>query len=281
LKTRPVDLALVLFVCLIWATNYFVIKAVLPYVDPITFAFLRAVLGGLFVFAIGGYAVKGIRRGDVLWLAVLGLFNVALFLVLLNVSLQTANAGVDSTLVYTQPVLVAALAPLVGESMTRSRVAGIAAAFGGIVVIFLPNILDSTLVVGDLYALLASLSWAIAIILFKRWRTGIRATAVTAVQSVIGGAFILPALALGHPFLDPVPLFWVYLAYNVVLSSGLAYVIFWRVLSRMPAAQFTSYFFLVPTFAVIIASAMQLSAPPAFEVAGTALVAVGIIAVNR
>jgi drug/metabolite transporter (DMT)-like permease len=272
---------LVLFVCLIWATNYFVIKAVLPYVDPITFAFLRAVLGGLFVFSIGGYAVRGIGRGDVLWLAVLGLFNVALFLILLNVSLQTANAGVDSTLVYTQPVLVAALAPLVGEGLTRSRVAGIAAAFAGIVVIFLPNILDATLVVGDLYALLASLSWAIAIILFKRWRTGIRATAVTAVQSVIGGAFILPALALGHPFLNPVPLFWVYLAYNVVLSSGLAYVIFWRVLSRMPAAQFTSYFFLVPTFAVIIASAMQLSAPPVFEVAGTVLVAVGIIAVNR
>ncbi len=275
------DLVLVLLVCLIWASNYFVIKAVLPFVDPITFALLRAVLGGLFVFAIGGYAVRGIGRGDVLWLAVLGLFNVALFLIFLNVSLETANAGVDSTLVYTQPVLVAVLAPLVGEAMTTKRVAGIAAAFAGIVVIFLPSILSSTLVVGDVYALLASLSWAIAIILFKRWRTGINATAVTAVQSVIGGAFILPALALGHPFLNPVPIFWLYLAYNVVLSSGLAYVIFWRVLSRMPAAQFTSYFFLVPVFAVIIASAIQLSTPPVNEVAGTALVALGIIAVNR
>jgi drug/metabolite transporter (DMT)-like permease len=281
LKVKTYDLSLVLLVCLIWAANYFVIKAVLPYVDPITFAFLRAVLGGLFVFAIGGYMVKGIRRADLLWLVLLGLFNIALFLIFLNVSLQTANPGVDSTLVYTQPVFVAALAPLVGEQLTRSRVGGIAAAFAGIVVIFLPSIASSTLVVGDLYALVASLSWAIAVIIFKRWRSRINATAITAIQSVIGGIFILPVLAAGHPFLHPAPLFWVLLAYNVVLSSGLAYVIFWRVLARMPAAQFTSYFFLVPVFAVIIASALQLSAPPLNELAGTALVALGIVAVNR
>jgi drug/metabolite transporter (DMT)-like permease len=281
MKARLFDLSLVLLICLIWASNYFVIKAVLPYVDPITFAFLRAVLGGAFVLALGGHVVKGIRRVDVLWLTLLGLFNIALFLVFLNFSLVTVNAGVDSTLVYTQPVIVAVLAPLVGERFTRKRVVGITAAFAGIVVIFLPSILSSTLVVGDLYALLASLSWAIAIILFKRWRTTIDAKSVTAIQSLIGGAFILPVLAYGHPFINPVPLFWVLLGYNVVLASGLAYVLFWRVLSRMPAAQFSSYFFLVPVFAVTMATVLQLSAPPLTEIAGTALVALGIIAVNR
>ncbi|MDA4114208.1 MAG: DMT family transporter [Thaumarchaeota archaeon] len=281
MKVRPLDLSLVLFVCLIWAANYFVIKAVLPYVDPITFALLRAVLGGIFVFAIGGYAVKGIGRADLLWLVALGLFNVTLFLVFLNVSLVTADAGVDSTLVYTQPVFVAALATLVGERLTRNRVAGISAAFAGIVVIFLPSIVGSSLVIGDLYALIASISWAISIIIFKRWNSRLNVNSITAIQSVLGGTFILPVIAFGHPFLDPMPLFWVLLGYNVVLASGLAYVIFWRILSRMPAAQFTSYFFLVPVFAVIMASALQLSVPPPNEIAGTLLVALGIIAVNR
>jgi drug/metabolite transporter (DMT)-like permease len=193
----------------------------------------------------------------------------------------TANTGVDSTLVYTQPVLVAVLAPMVGERMTRNRAVGIAAAFAGIVVVFLPSIASSTLVVGDLYALGASLSWAIAIILFKRWRTALNANSVSAIQSVIGGLFIIPALASGHPFLDPTPVFWVLLLYSVVLASGLAYVIFWKILSRMPAAQFSSYFFLVPVFTVIMASALQFSVPPLNEIAGTALVAVGIVAVNR
>jgi probable blue pigment (indigoidine) exporter len=280
-KTKLVDVTLIIFVCLIWAGNYFVIKGVLPYVDPITFALLRAVLGGAFVFAIGGYAVKGITRRDLVWLLALGLFNVALFLVFLNASLVTANTGVSSTLVYTQPVIVAALSPLLGEKLTRNRIAGIAAAFCGIVVVFLPSIIAANFVVGDVYALAASASWAVAILLFKRWKPSMNTNAVTAVQSVFGGVFILPVLAFERPFLDPTVAFWIFLGYNVILASGIAYVVYWKILSRMPAAQFTSYFFLVPVLATIMASIFQLSVPPVNELLGTLLVAVGIVAVNR
>ncbi len=281
MKARAVDLSLIILVCLIWAGSYFVIKAILPFVDPITFAFLRATLSGIFVFAIARFRTDGMGRVDVAWLVALGLFNVALFQIFLNVSLVTASAGVDSTLVYTQPVIVVALAPLIGEAMTRNRLIGIGAAFAGIVVIFLPSILSSNLVVGDLYALLASVSWAIAIILYKRWKTSLNVNTITAVQSLVGGAFILPAVAFTHVYLTFSPLFLLLLLYSVVLASGLAYVIFWKVLSRMPAAQFSSYFFLVPVFTVIMASVFQLSVPPLNEIAGTALVALGIVAVNR
>lgn len=257
------------------------IKGALAYADPITFALLRAVLGGVFVFAIGGYAVRGTTRRDMLWLLALGVFNVAVFLVLLNASLLTANVGVSSTLIYTQPVMVAALSPLFGERLTNSRVAGILAAFAGIVVVFLPSILSASLVVGDIYALGAAASWAVAILIYKRWKPTMNVNALTAVQSVIGGAFILPVALAASPFLDPAPPFWFYLGYNVILASGLAYVIYWKILARMSAAQFTSYFFLVPVLATVMASAFQLSVPPLNELAGTALVAVGILAVNR
>ena len=281
MRERPLDIVLIVFICLVWAGNYFVIKGALAYVDPITFALLRAVLGGLFIFAIGGYAVKGITRKDLGWLTALGLLNIAVFLILLNISLLTVNEGVDSTLIYTQPVMVAALSPFWGEILTRNRKLGIAAAFAGIVVIFLPNILGSTFVLGDILALGASASWAVAVLLFKRWKPTINVNAVSAIQSVIGGVFILPAFAFVPVFFEPTLGLWAYLAYNVILSSGVAYVLYWRILSRMPAAQFTSYFFLVPTFATIMGSVFQLSVPPLNELAGTALVAAGILAVNR
>lgn len=280
-STKATDILLIFFVCLIWAGNYFVIKGVLAYVDPITFALLRAVLGGLFVFAIGGYLVKGITRRDLGWLLLLGVFNVTLFLVMLNASLLTANIGVTSTLVYTQPVLVAALSPLFGERLKRSRVIGIAAAFAGIVVVFLPSILSASLVVGDVYALGAAASWAVAVLIYKTWNPSINASTLTAVQSVLGGVLIFPVVALGHPFLDPTLPFWLYLGYNVVLASGVAYIIYWKILGRMSAANFTSYFFLVPVLATVMASIFQLSIPPVNELAGTALVTIGILAVNR
>lgn len=281
MKERWTDLALVLSVCLIWSGSYFVIKAILPYIDPITFAFLRSSLSGLFVFAIAKFSMGGLRRSDAPWIIALGLFNVALFQIFLNVSLITAAPGVDSTLVYTQPIFVTALAPLIGEAMTRNKMVGIGAAFAGVVVIFLPSILSSSLVVGDLYALLASISWAIAVILFKRWRTAVNTNTITAVQSLVGGLFILPAVAFTHVFVIVNVQFILLLSYSVILASGMAYVLFWKALSRMPAAQFSSYFFLVPVFTVLIASALQLSVPPANEIAGTALVALGIVEVNR
>lgn len=280
-KTKSTDVLLIVFVCLIWAGNYFVIKGVLAYIDPITFALLRAVLAGLFTFAIGGYAVRGITRRDLLWLFALGVFNIAFFLILLNASLLTAKVGVSSTLVYTQPVLVAALSPLMGEKLTRIRVLGIASAFSGIVVVFLPSILTATLVIGDLYALGASASWTTAVLIYKRWRPSINANAVTAIQSVIGGALIAPVALAAGPSLHPALPFWLYLGYNVFLASGLAYVVYWRILRDMSAAQFTSYFFLVPVLATVMASLFQLSVPPVNELAGTALVALGILAVNR
>jgi drug/metabolite transporter (DMT)-like permease len=280
-RERPTDVILIISVCLVWAGNYFVVKGVLVYVDPFTFALLRALLGGAFIFAIGGYAIKGITRRDLTWLLGLGLFNIALFLILLNISLLTFFEDAATTEIYTQPVLVAAISPLFGENLTRNRKIGIAAAFAGVVVIFLPNIISSALVAGDVYALAAAGSWAVAILIFKRWKPTINVNSVTSIQSMIGGLFILPTLALEKPFIDPTLDFWLFLAYNAILASGVAYVIYWRILSRMSAAQFTSYFFLVPVFATVMASIFALSVPPVNELFGTALVALGILAVNR
>jgi drug/metabolite transporter (DMT)-like permease len=281
MREKPIDVLLIIFVCLVWAGNYFVVKGVLSYVDPFTFALLRAFLGGAFIFVIGGYATKGITRRDLAWLLGLGLFNIALFLILLNLSLLTVTEGVDSTLIYTQPVMVAAISPLFGESLTRNRKIGIAAAFGGVVVIFLPSILSSAFVLGDVYALAAAGCWAVAILIFKRWKPTMNVNSVTSIQSMIGGLFILPTLALEKPFIEPTVDFWLFLAYNVLLASGIAYLIYWRILSRMSAAQFTSYFFLVPVFATAMASIFALSIPPVNEIFGTVLVALGILAVNR
>lgn len=282
MQTKLLDTLLIIFVCLVWAGNYFVVKGVLAYVDPFTFALLRAFLGGAFIFAIGGYAIKGITRRDLKWLLAMGLLNIALFLILLNLSLLTVNPGVDSTLIYTQPVFVAALSTFVGDTLTRRRKLGIAAAFGGIVVIFLPSIISSTFVVGDIYAVVGSFCWAVAVAMFKTWKPTINVIAITSLQSLIGGVFIIPSLFIFEkPFIDPTVDFWLYLGYNVILASGIGIVLYWRILSHMSASLFTSYFFLVPVFATIMGSIFALSVPPVNELAGTALVALGIVVVNR
>ncbi len=53
----------------IWAVNFFVLKNALVFVDPVSFSFLRAFLGGAFVLLLGGYKMKGLTRRNVAMLS--------------------------------------------------------------------------------------------------------------------------------------------------------------------------------------------------------------------
>ena len=117
--------------------------------------------------------------------------------------------------------------------------------------------------------------------MFKKWKPRADARAVQGVQSLIGGALIVPVLAVEKPFVDPTLQFWLLLVYSVVLASGLTYTFFLTLLARMPATQVTSYLFLVPVLATIMESIIKASVPAPNEVVGTALVAIGIVVVNR
>lgn len=264
----------------IWAGNFFVLKNALAFVDPITFSFLRAFLGGAFVLALGGYKMKGLSRRNVAMLSFIGLFNVSLFQILLNVGLTTVSPGVASTLLYTQPVFVAALSPLVGESLSYRKMGGIVAAFGGVVLIFLSSFSGVAVVIGDVLVLGSSLAWSISVLLYKKWNVSGDGRGVS-VQLIAGSVFILPVFAFQEPILEPNPIFWVYLLYNIVLATGAGYIIFWGLLSKTPASELTSYLFLVPALTTVFGSVLAFSIPPWNEVVGTLLVALGIVAANR
>ena len=275
------NFTLIFVMCSIWAGNYFVIKYSIAYSSPILFALLRSVGAGLFLLLISGTELRRLSRRDIGYLALIGLFQVSIFYITLNVGLETVNSSVAATLVYTQPVLVVALSPLVGERLTPMKVVGVVAAFIGVGTIFLPDLETSGLAIGDALELIASLSWVVSILIFKSWKHTLSHYTVPGVQNMIGALFILPFLPLEAVRLDAVPLFWVYLAYITILGSGISYAIYFRALSRMQASVFTSYLFMVPVLTTVFQSIITLTLPGAYEVIGTVLVSAGIIIVNR
>ncbi len=274
------DPLLLILICLIWSGNYFAIKRSLAYIDPNTLALFRVLLGGLVVLAAGRVSFAGVTKRALAWCAILGLFNSALFLVFLNRGLTTVNSGVAATLVYTQPLIVALGSPLAGEKLTKTKLFGVGAAFAGVVIVFLPSLSGSSPSGGDFYELGAAISWAISILLFKKWNTTLDGFTVTGLQSVISSIFVLPFVFLGAPFLTPNIQLWGYLGYNILLGTGLAYVIYFTVLSRMKPSQFSSYLFLVPIFTILLQSVFTLSWPSLYELVGSLLVASGILIAN-
>jgi len=281
MRNSLISALILITMCLIWAGNYFAIKLALSGTDAVTIAFLRASMGGAFVLALAGRSIFSFRAEDIKWIAAVGLFNVSIFLILLNAGLETASPAVASVLVYTAPVWVVAFSPMIGERMSSLKIVGIGGAFAGILLIFLPSLLKAHMAEGDIYEFMAAISWALAILIFKKWHPHAGTYAVTGTQNAAGTLFMLPLMLTGNHHISVRPVQLLYLLYIVVVATSIAYILYFHLLSRMGASEFSSYLFLVPLFTIALTPIISGTTPSINVIVGACLVGSGIFAVNR
>ena len=121
----------------IWATGYIVAKLAAPYADPLTFLSWR--YAGVVVLMLGlALAARAPwpSRRNVVHLAVAGIGIQALYLGGVWVAIrQGLPAGTAALIVNLQPVLVAALAPLIGERVTPRQWLGVALGLAGVILV--------------------------------------------------------------------------------------------------------------------------------------------------
>lgn len=121
----------------IWATGYIAAKLAAPHADPLTFLVWRyaGVLVLMLGLALAARAAWPSRR-DMAHLALAGIGIQALYLGGVWVSIrQGLPAGTAALIVNLQPVLVAALAPLIGERVALRQWAGVALGLVGVVLV--------------------------------------------------------------------------------------------------------------------------------------------------
>lgn len=121
----------------IWATGYIVAKLAAPHADPLTFLCWR--YAGVIALMLGlALAARAAWPGwrAVAHLAVAGIAIQALYLGGVWVSIrQGLPAGTAALIVNLQPVLVAGLAPLIGERVSPRQWLGVALGLAGVVLV--------------------------------------------------------------------------------------------------------------------------------------------------
>ncbi|MFG6430188.1 DMT family transporter [Roseateles sp. LYH14W] len=121
----------------IWATGYLVAKLAAPHADPLTFLSWR--YAGVVLLMTGLALVARARwpsRRDMAHLALAGVLIQAMYLGGVWVAIrQGLPAGTAALIVNLQPVLVAALAPLIGERVAPRQWAGVALGLAGVVLV--------------------------------------------------------------------------------------------------------------------------------------------------
>jgi drug/metabolite transporter (DMT)-like permease len=269
---------------LIWGFNWIVMKSVLIYVGPLTFSALRYVFGTAVLFLV--LRLRGEALAPTPWrdTILIGVAQTLGFQIAVQLALVAGGAGKTALLAYTMPFWVIPLAWwLLGERPGVRQWLCIGLAAAGLLLILEPwSGLGGAL--SSLLALAGGACWAIGTVLAKRLfhNATISPLRLTAWQMLAGTVgLVILALCVHERAIVWSPLLLGALAYNGVLSSGLAWALWLFVVQRLPASVAGLASLITPLIGVGFAWILLGEHPDAAESAGIALMIAALFGVLR
>lgn len=220
-----------------WGTTYVTITELMPDGRPLLVALLRVAPAGVVLVVLGlvrsGFRPRGVEWGRTV---ALGLCNFGVFFPLLFVAVYRLPGGVAAAVGGVQPLLVLLLTAVSSrERPRRADVAtGVVAIVGVALVVVRPGADIDAL--GVAAALGANLSFSLGVVLTRRLPTPTDRLGATGWQLLVGAVVLAPlALAVegAPPALDGRAVLGV--AYLSLLGTALAYVLWFRGISSLPA----------------------------------------------
>lgn len=176
-----------------WGTTYLTTTELLPEGRPLLVATMRVVPAGLVLLVAGTVASRWRPRGaDWGRTATLAIFNFGVFFPLLSAAVYRLPGGVAAAVGGMQPLLVGTLSwPLAGRRPRSREIAiGFIALLGVSLVALRPGAHLNA--VGLLAAAAANVSFAIGVVLTKRYPSPYNRIAATGWQLLMGGTVLVP-----------------------------------------------------------------------------------------
>jgi drug/metabolite transporter (DMT)-like permease len=284
----PVEWVLLVVLAIVWGGSYIFNRIALGDLPPLTLVLgrvaLAAVLMNLLVLGAGLRMPTAPRR----WAALVGmalLNNVAPFCLIVWGQTQVAS-GLAAILNATVPLWTVLLAHLIthDERLTPATALGVAAGFGGIVVLVGPSALAgvSSGLLGQIAVVGAAVSYACASLYGRRFAG--TPPLVTATGQVTAAALVMLPLALlaDRPWTLAAPHAATVGAVVglAVLSTTLAYVLYFRILAVAGATNLMLVTFLIPISALALGAAILGERVEPRHLAGMALIGLGLAAID-
>ncbi len=274
----------------LWGGSFFFAKVAIGELGPLTVVFARVALAALALDVVLLAARTNPFRRDAPWPAyfVMGLLNNVLPFSLIFWGQTHIASGLASILNATTPLFTLLVAHFLtqDEKIDPAKVAALLAGFAGVAVLIGPGLLvDGASVWGELACLGAALSYAFAGVYGRRFKVlKIAPIEAAAGQVTASTVLILPImLAVEQPWTLPaLPSLavWAALVGLALLSTALAYILYFRILAAAGATILLLVTFLIPVTAVLLGAAVlgERLAPRHF--AGMALIGIGLAVID-
>jgi drug/metabolite transporter (DMT)-like permease len=273
-----------------WGSSYLFIRigvdAGLP---PLTLVTLRLAIGFLLLASVVIVAREPLPRDLRTYghLVVIAVLSVALPFSLISWAEQSVASSLAAVINGAIPLVVIVIAAVMlpDEPFTAPRVAGLLVGFVGVAILvgLDPGVLSGTSLLPALALLGSTTSYAAGGVWARRFLQGLRPM-VTAVFEV-GFALVIAAIAatlLGGGIRLPTRTDAIFaVIWLGLLGSGLAFLIFFRLLGRWGATRTSLVAYLMPVVGLTLGAVVLHEPVDARLVFGTALVIAGIALVNR
>ena len=284
-----VDLVLFALLGFMWGSSYLFIKiGVEDGLTPFTLIMLRLLIGLALLAVVVAVAREALPQFGRIYghLFVMGAINIAIPFSLITWAEQSVDSSVAAILNAAVPLFVLPLAALTlhDERMTSNRVIGLVVGFVGVAVLvgFDPADLASGDVAGEIALIGSTISYALGAVYTRRNIHGLRPM-IPALFQVFFGLVIVTVLA----FVFENPLATTFTQQSLfaviwlgLLGSGLAYLLFFRILGRWGATRTSMVAYLLPLYGIVLGALILNEPIDGRLIAGTALIIGGVALVN-
>jgi drug/metabolite transporter (DMT)-like permease len=282
------DWLLLILLSIVWGGSFFFAKIAVAELPPLTIVLARVTIAAaalhLLVLATGQR-----MPGDLsLWrdFLLMGLLNNAIPFSLIFWGQKEIASGLASILNATTPLftVLVAHALTADEKVTPAKLTGVGLGIIGVALMIGLDLISGfgSHLMSELAVLAAALSYAFAGVFGRRFR-GRPPLVVAAGQLTGSSILILPlALLIDRPWDLPMPSggTWAALIGLALLSTALAYVIFFRILARAGATNLLLVTFLIPVSALLLGVAFLAERVTAHQLLGMLLIGLGLAVID-
>jgi drug/metabolite transporter (DMT)-like permease len=278
---------LLLLLALLWGSSFFFYKLLVAVLPPVTVVLGRvgiaAVAMNLWLLATG--QKMPLSHGRWRRFLLLGFLNNVLPFILIAWGETRITSGMASILNATTPIFMVAVAHwgTEDEKLSWGKAAGIALGILGVMVLVGPDAFGGgSYIWGELAVVGASCAYGFGGVYSRRFKD--LTPLVAATGQVSGGAVILVPLSLllDHPWSLPMPdaRLWASLFAIALINTALAYFVYYRMLASAGVTYISLVTFLIPVIALILGAIFLDEHVSAQALAGMAVIAAGLAAID-
>lgn len=283
------DLLQLLLLSAVWGASFILIEITGRSFPPVWVAFLRLSFGAAFLWTVLWMRKRMLPpRRLIVTLLLVAFFNNAAPFCLFALGERTVPSGIAAVLNATTPIWTLLLTLAVQGTRTgRYTIAGVLLGFAGVVTVVLSHGRDAHAAVtrgqfflGVAFIAIASLGYAIATVIAKARLKGLDPIGLATTQLSLAWLMILPVAIFGtHPTaIQPSSV-----AASVLLGlagSGLAYLLYYDLLSRISSTHVTAVTYLLPIWGLFWG---YVAHEPILWTAyiGVAIVIAGLVLMNK